>query len=88
MILHQKGLHHSHHNNLLLKHTMREFTTWANRDNSEGKMEMDKYINPLNDYSFGQYMLSKQIIDWQYREWDNWQKGIPLMFCCHLLQDI
>lgn len=56
---------------------MREFETWANRDWDMWKLQYSSYINPINDYSFAKYMLWKQYIDWEYRDWANWQKWIP-----------
>lgn len=55
----------------------RTFASWATRDTSNGKLEYDKYINPLCDLSFSKYMQSKQIIGGEYRAGDNRQKGIP-----------
>lgn len=56
---------------------IREFDSWANRDVATGKMQVSKYSHPINDYSFNKYMLSKQFINWEWREWDNRQKWIP-----------
>lgn len=56
---------------------MRTFDTGATRDNNNGKLEYSNFIHPLADYSFAEYMKSKQIIWGEYRRWDNWQKGIP-----------
>lgn len=55
----------------------RQFSTGATRDTASGKLEYSRFINPLNDFSFASYMQSKQIIGWEYRRWDNRQKGIP-----------
>ena len=55
----------------------RQFSTGATRDTANGKLEYSRFINPLNDFSFASYMQSKQIIGWEYRRWDNRQKGIP-----------
>ena len=55
----------------------RTFSTWANRDIANWKLEYSNYIHPLNDYSFAEYMKSKQIIWWEYRRGDNWQKWLP-----------
>lgn len=55
----------------------RQFSTWANRDIATWKLEYSNYIHPLNDYSFAEYMKSKQIIWWEYRRGDNWTKWIP-----------
>jgi len=56
---------------------VREFETGASRDTSQGKLQTCKYSHPLCDYSFNTYMLSKQFINWEWREWDNRQKWIP-----------
>lgn len=55
----------------------RTFDTGATRDIDDWKLEYSRYIHPLADYSFAEYMKSKQIIWWEYRRWDNWQKWIP-----------
>ena len=59
------------------KPTHRTFDSGATRDLDSWKLEYSRYINPLADYSFAEYMKSKQIIWWEYRRWDNWQKWIP-----------
>lgn len=56
---------------------LRTFDTGATRDIATGKLEYSNYIHPLCDYSFSNYMKWKQIIWWEYRRGDNWQKGIP-----------
>lgn len=56
---------------------MRTFKTGATRDDDFGKLEYSNYIHPLCDFSYARYMKTKQIIDGEYREWDNRQKGIP-----------
>lgn len=60
-----------------MKKEKRTFDTGATRDIDDGKLEYSRYINPLADYSFAKYMLWKQIIWWEYRRGDNWQKWIP-----------
>ena len=57
--------------------THRIFDTGATRDSNQGKLEYSNYIHPFADYSFAEYMKSKQLIGWEYRRWDNRQKGIP-----------
>ena len=57
--------------------TFRKFDTWASRDLANGKLERSNYSHPLCDYSFANYMKSKQIIGGEYRRWDNWQKWMP-----------
>ena len=56
--------------------SFRVMKTWASRDIDTGKLQYSKYINPINDYSFAKYMLSKQFIWWEWREWDNRQKWL------------
>lgn len=56
---------------------LRKFDTWATRDLDSGKLEYSNFIHPLCDYSYANYMRSKQIIGGEYRRWDNWQKWIP-----------
>lgn len=57
--------------------TFRKFDTWSTRDLATGKLEWQNYSHPLNDYSFANYMKSKQIIGGEYRRGDNWQKWMP-----------
>ena len=57
--------------------TTRTFETGATRNGNKGKYEFDKYVNPINELSYAQYMKSHQVINWEYRPWDNRQKGIP-----------
>ena len=59
------------------KPTHRIFDSWATRDSDTGKLEYSRYINPLADYSFAEYMKSKQTIGGEYRRGDNRQKWIP-----------
>lgn len=54
----------------------REFETGATRDTANWKLQTSKYSHPLCDYSFNTYMLSKQFINWTWREWDNWIKWL------------
>lgn len=55
--------------------------TWATRDSAIGKLEYSKFINPQCDYSFAKYMKTKQLINGEYRPWDNWQKWLWFMNC-------
>ena len=59
------------------KPTHRTFPSWSTRDSDTGKLEYSRYIHPLADYSFAEYMKSKQTIWGEYRRGDNRQKGIP-----------
>lgn len=61
--------------------TFRKFETWATRDIATGKLEYSNYIHPLADYSFAEYMKSKQIIGGEYRKGNNRQKWIPEDSC-------
>lgn len=54
----------------------RTMPTWSTRDIATGKLEVSNYNHPLCDYSFNNYMRSKQVIGGQYRKWNNWQKGL------------
>lgn len=56
--------------------TFRTFDSWASRDLATWKLEWQNYSHPLNDYSFANYMKSKQIIGGEYRRWDNRQKWL------------
>lgn len=55
----------------------REFETGATRDTANWKLQTSKYSHPLCDYSFNTYMLSKQFINWTWRDGWNWQLWIP-----------
>lgn len=55
---------------------IRTTDTWATRDTDQGKLEYNRYINPLCDYNYACYMRSKQIIADEYRRWDNRQKWL------------
>jgi len=57
--------------------TFRTFDSWASRDLATWKLEWQNYSHPLNDYSFANYMKSKQIIGGEYRRWDNRQNWMP-----------
>lgn len=50
--------------------------TWATRDSWNGKLQFSKYNNIQNEFSYAKYMLSKQKIGGEYREWDNRQKWL------------
>lgn len=64
-----------------MEEKFRTFPSWSTRDTSNWKLEYANYIHPLADYDYAEYMKSKQIIGWQYRRWDNWQKWIPEESC-------
>jgi hypothetical protein len=48
----------------------------AFRDIRTWKLEVSNYVHPLSDYSYFQYMKSKQTINWEFRRWDNRQWGL------------
>ena len=50
--------------------------TGATRDTWNWKLQFSKYNNILNEFSYAKYMLSKQKIGWEYRQWDNRQKWL------------
>lgn len=69
--------------------TIRTFDTWATRDTANGKLQTSKYSHPLCDYSFNTYMLSKQFINWEWREGDNrqkwlWKESLFESLCRHI----
>ena len=55
----------------------RKFESWASRNSSKWKLESEAFSSAINNLSFDEYMKTKQIIWWEYRRWDNWQKWIP-----------
>ncbi len=61
--------------------TFRTFPSWSTRDTAQWKLEYSNYIHPLADYSYSQYMKSKQIIWWEYRSGRNRQKWLPEESC-------
>lgn len=69
--------------------SFRTFPSWSTRDTATGKLEYSNYIHPLADYSFAQYMKSKQTIWWEYRRWDNrikwlWEESLFDSLCRHI----
>lgn len=62
--------------NLAMKNDFRTFESGATRDIWD-KLEYKDYIHPLCDFSFAQYMQSKQYIGGKKRAGDNRQKWIP-----------
>jgi len=55
----------------------RTFESWSTRDSAENKLEYKDYIHPLCDFSFAEYMQSKQYIGGKKRSGSNWQLWIP-----------
>lgn len=57
---------------------MREFITGANRNNDDGKLDIEGFINPLALQTYCEYMHKhRHLEDGTLRSSDNWQKGIP-----------
>lgn len=57
---------------------IRSFSTGATRDTDRGKPDYEAFLSPLVLDAFGCHMLKHmQQSDGQYRDSDNWQKGIP-----------
>lgn len=50
-------------------------TGWI-RNSAIWKLQYSKYIHPLAEFSYAQYMKSHQMINGEFREWDNRQKGL------------
>ena len=58
---------------------MREFSTGAIRDNDINKNDYEGFLSPLFIEAFGDYMHKhRKLPNGQWRDSDNWQKGIPL----------
>ena len=57
---------------------MRKFKTGATRDEDDGKLDYEGFLNPLSVERFAEYMHKhRHQADGQLRASDNWQKGIP-----------
>ena len=57
---------------------IRKFTSGANRNTDDGKLDYEGFNNPLVDLSFAKYMNHhRKLEDGTLRDSDNWQKGIP-----------
>jgi hypothetical protein len=57
---------------------MRSFDTGATRDTAEGKLDMEGFTHPMVMKQFAKYMnMNRLQSDGQFRDSDNWQKGIP-----------
>ena len=58
--------------------TTRKFETGATRDTDKGKLDYEGFFSPLVLEERARYMHKhREQSDGQYRESDNWQKGIP-----------
>lgn len=58
---------------------VRTFTTGANRDTDDGKLDFDGFLSPLVIGRFAVYMdHNRRLKDGSIRDSDNWQKGMPL----------
>jgi len=58
--------------------TIRVFKTGANRNTDNGKLDFEGFISPLVLKRYAEYMhLNRHLANGEFRESDNWQKGIP-----------
>ena len=58
--------------------TTRTFTTGANRDTTEGKLDYEGFLSPLVIQRYAEYKHKcRHLSDGTLRESDNWQKGMP-----------
>lgn len=58
---------------------IRKFTTGANRDTDNNKLDYEGFFSPIVMECFAEYMNKcRKLKDGTTRESDNWQKGIPL----------
>lgn len=61
-----------------MKKKIRVFKTGANRNDDNGKLDYEGFISPLVLKRYAEYMnLNRHLSNGQFRESDNWQKGIP-----------
>jgi len=56
----------------------RVFDSGATRDNDRDKLDFEGFISPLVLEAFAQYMHKHRTTPDDFRDSDNWQKGIPL----------
>ena len=57
---------------------MRHFTTGANRNSDEGKLDYEGFLSPLVLERYAEYMHKhRKTEDGTLRDSDNWQRGIP-----------
>jgi hypothetical protein len=58
---------------------IRTFDTGATRDTQKEKLDFDGFFSPLALFEYAKYLHKHRLqTDGNYRESDNWQKGIPL----------
>jgi len=58
---------------------IRTFSTGANRDVDNGKLDYEGFLSPTVLKRFSEYMHKNRFLrDGSMRDSDNWQKGIPL----------
>jgi len=58
--------------------TMRTFDTGATRHTDAGKLDYEGFLSPLVLERYAQYLNKHRVqADGQFRDSDNWQKGIP-----------
>lgn len=57
---------------------VRTFSTGANRDTAEGKLDFEGFLSPTVLKRYAEYMhKNRKLGDGSLRDSDNWQKGIP-----------
>lgn len=57
---------------------IRTFTTGANRNSDEGKLDFEGFLSPAVLEVYAEYMnRNRTLEDGSIRDSDNWQKGIP-----------
>jgi len=58
---------------------VRQFSTGATRDTDKDKLDFEGFLSPLVIERYAAYLHKHRIqADGNYRDSDNWQKGIPL----------
>lgn len=58
---------------------IRIFSTGANRNSDDGKLDYEGFLSPLTLERYAEYMHEhRKLSDGSLRDSDNWQKGIPL----------
>lgn len=57
---------------------IRTFETGANRNTDQGKLDYEGFLSPIVLERFAQYLHKhRHLENGEYRDSDNWQKGIP-----------
>jgi len=58
--------------------SMREFTSGATRSSEEGKYDYEGFLSPAVLERYARFMHKhRRQVDGEFRESDNWQKGMP-----------